>query len=83
MTKLVAIDPDRIIAADKLAWLHVAARSTSGDLIVQLSAEGIYLHRAGSREKFLLPWGHAYLRAALLEADRQRAERKAKRQRKR
>ncbi len=83
MSKLVAIDPERIHAADKLKWLAVVARSTSGDIIATLAGEGIYLRRAGSRENFLLPWGHAYLRAALLEADRQRAERKAKRKRSR
>jgi hypothetical protein len=54
-----------------------------GPLIVLLTEEGLYLRQKGRRMKYLLPYGRAYQNAASLEADRQRAERKAKRKRKR
>ncbi|MCW5591024.1 MAG: hypothetical protein KIS74_02895 [Burkholderiales bacterium] len=59
-------------------------RTARGEpLIVRLSPEGIWLREKGRRTAFLMPYGSAYLRAAMLaaEADKRAklAARKAKR----
>ena len=59
--------------------LHRKVQGHDGsDYVVSLAAEGIYLRRPRRRTKYLLPYSHAFLRAAYLEADRQRREKQAK-----
>lgn len=50
-----------------------------GDLVVTLTAEGIYYREKGRRTAFLIPHGVAFQRAVDLHIRQQRAEKKARR----
>ena len=53
-------------------------------LVVRMSPEGLWIREKGRRTAYLMPYGVAYLRAALMAADADRrakaAARKAKRE---
>lgn len=48
-------------------------------LVVTMSPEGLYVREKLRRTSYLLPWGAAYIRAALLHAERERADKIARR----
>jgi hypothetical protein len=65
---------------------RVARRVTSGrsgELVVTLAPEGIYLREPRRRTAYLLPYGVAFTRAAMLAADAVRREKLAARKAKR
>lgn len=55
----------------------------SGDLVVTLTPEGIYLREARRRTAFLLPYGVAFQRAAMIAAEATKREKLAARKAKR
>lgn len=52
-------------------------------LVVELAPEGIYLRERRRRTRYLLPYGVAFVRAAMLAAEEQRRTQKAARAAKR
>lgn len=54
-------------------------RERGRDLIVRLAPEGIYLREKGRRTAYLLPYGVAYVRGAMLAADQLRRDKAAAR----
>lgn len=48
-------------------------------LVATVTPEGLYVREHRRRTSYLLPWGHAFVQAAKLAADRIRAEKAAER----
>lgn len=48
----------------------------SRDLVVTMTPAGLELREAGRRTAYLLPWGAAFLRAAALFAQAERADKR-------
>ncbi len=56
-----------------------APARTPRPLVATLTLAGLELREKGRRVSYLLPWGHACVHAAQLEADGVRSERRARR----
>jgi hypothetical protein len=65
------------VARETPHWVRTPKRMRP--LVVTLSREGILVRAKGTRKSYVLPYGTAWVKAAELEADLRRREKKLKR----